>query len=157
KRATCVFPQGTLASCAPVLMGWLAVKPAFSWEILLLCALIAFWLPLHVWSVMIANREDYISAGLTFFPLNLETREAVKVLLMFSLVLGVASITLYFVGDFTLFYLIAASLLSIIIVYTSVRLMLFSSSDNAWKLYKLSAFPYLGLIFLVMCLDVWIF
>jgi len=28
KRATCVFPQGMLASCAPVLMGWLAIKPA---------------------------------------------------------------------------------------------------------------------------------
>ena len=27
KRVTCVFPQGVIASCAPVLMGWLRLKP----------------------------------------------------------------------------------------------------------------------------------
>ena len=156
KRATCVFPQGMVASCAPVLMGWFAIKPTFSWEILLLCLLIAVWLPLHVWSVMIANREDYISAGLNFFPMNREVKEAVKVLFPFSLVLCAAAITLYFVGDFTLLYLIVAGLLSIIMVYASARLVISSASHDAWRLYKLSAFPYLGLIFLTMCLDIWL-
>ena len=156
KRATCVFPQGMLASCAPVLMGWLAINPAFSWEILLLCILIAAWLPLHVWSIMIANREDYISAGLNFFPMNREVKEAVKVLLVLSLVLCAAAITLYFVGGFSLLYLIVASLLSIMMVYASSRLVISSTSHDAWRLYKLSAFPYLGLIFLAMCLDIWL-
>ncbi len=156
KRATCVFPQGALASCAPVLMGWFAIKPTFSWEILLLCILIAVWLPLHVWSVMIANREDYISAGLTFFPMSWEVKEAVKVLLVFSLMLGAAAITLHFIGGFAVLYLIVASLLSIIMVYASSRLVISSTSDDAWRLYKLSAFPYLGLIFLTMCLDIWL-
>ena len=156
KRATCVFPQGMVASCAPVLMGWFAIEPAFSWEILLLCILIAFWLPLHVWSVMLANREDYINAGLTYFPISWETRDAVKVLPVFSLVLAAAALTLYFIGDFTLLYLIVASLLSIIMVYASTRLVVSSATKNAWRLYKLSAFPYLGLIFLVMCLDIWL-
>ena len=30
KRWTCVFPQGMIAGCAPVLMGWFAIEPAFS-------------------------------------------------------------------------------------------------------------------------------
>ena len=157
KKATCVFPQGALASCAPVLMGWFAIDPNFSWEIVLLCALIAIWLPLHVWSVMIAHREDYISAGLTYFPMSRERSEAVKVLLVFSLALFVASITLYFIGGFNLLYLIVAGLLGIMMVYATVRLVISSASDDAWRLYKLSAFPYLGLIFLVMCLDIWLF
>lgn len=156
KRVTCVFPQGMIAGCAPVLMGWFAIKPTFSWEILLLCVLIGVWLPLHVWSVMIANREDYISAGLTYFPMSREINEVVKVLLVLSLVLCAVAIALYFVGGFTLIYLIVASLLSIIMVYASVRLVLSSASRDAWRLYKLSAFPYLGLIFLVMCLDTWL-
>ncbi|MFC2025042.1 UbiA family prenyltransferase [Chloroflexota bacterium] len=156
KRVTCVFPQGMIASCAPVLIGWFAVKPTFSGELLLLCILIAVWLSLHVWSVMIANREDYISAGLNFFPLNREVQESVKVLLMFSLVLSVAALTLYFVGDFTPLYLIVASLLSIAMVYSSARLVVSSTSHNAWRLHRLSAFPYLGLIFLTMCLDTWL-
>ncbi|GAI12463.1 unnamed protein product, partial [marine sediment metagenome] len=128
KRATCVFPQGMLASCAPVLIGWFAIEPAFSWEILLLCTLIAVWLPLHVWSVMIANREDYIGAGLTFFPMSREVAEAVKVLLVLSLVLCAASIALYLVGGFALLYLIVASILSIIVVYASSRLVISSAS-----------------------------
>ncbi len=156
KRITCVFPQGIIASCAPVLMGWFAIEPAFSWEILLLCILIAVWLPLHVWSIMIANREDYISAGLTYFPMSRKVQDAVKVLLVFSLMLSAASIALYFMGGFALLYLLVASILSIIMVYASARLVISSTSRDAWRLYKLSAFPYLGIIFLAMCLDIWL-
>ena len=156
KRATCVFPQGMLASCAPVLMGWFAIKPAVSWEILLLCVLIAVWLPIHVWSVMIANREDYISAGLTYFPMNLEIKDSVKVLLGLSLLLYAASLFYYFIGNFGWLYLVISNLLGIIMVFATARLVMSSDSHDAWKLYKLSAFPYLGLIFIVMPLDIWL-
>ena len=156
KRWTCVFPQGMLASCAPVLIGWFAIEPAFSWQLLLLCILIAIWLPLHLWSVMIANREDYLGAGITYFPVSREVREVVKVLLVLSLVLYAASITVYFVASFAWLYLVLANLLGGIVVYSSVRLVISASSQSAWRLYKLSAFPYLGLIFLTMCLDIWL-
>jgi protoheme IX farnesyltransferase len=156
KRATCVFPQGMIASCAPVLMGWLAIDPTFSWEIFLLCILIAFWLPLHVWSVMIANREDYLGAGLDYFPMNWEVRQSVKVLLVFCLVLYMSSIALYFMGDFSWLYLVLANILGIAVVYSGSRLVISGASRDAWRLYKLSAFPYLGVIFLAMCLDIWI-
>ncbi len=157
KKATCVFPQGMIASCAPVLIGWFAIQPAFSWEILLLCILIALWVPLHVWSVMIANRDDYLNAGQTYFPMNREVRDAVKVLMLFSFMLYTASITLYLISSFGWLYLIFANLLGIVMVYASSRLVISAASHDAWKLYKLSAFPYLGLIFLIMCLDTWLF
>ncbi len=156
KKATCVFPQGMVASCAPVLMGWLAVKPFFSWELLLLCLLIGAWLPLHVWSVMIAHREDYIQAGLTYFPMSRPPDQAIRVLVLFSLVLSAASVALYFIGGFSLLYLVTASLLSMVMVYASLRLLVSATSQTAWKLYKLSAFPYLGLVFLMMVLDTWL-
>jgi protoheme IX farnesyltransferase len=155
-RVTCVFPQGVIASWAPVLMGWFAIKPVFSWEILLLCILIAVWLPGHVWSIMIANREDYLSVGQSYFPVNREVEQAVKVLLVFCLMLYGASIGLYFVSSFGWLYLTVAILLGAIMVYTSSRLVASSSSRDAWRLYKLSAFPYLGLMFLTMCLDIWL-
>jgi len=156
KRWTCVFPQGVLASCAPVLMGWFAIEPAFSWQLVLLCLLISVWLPLHLWSVMIANREDYFGAGISYFPVNQEPRDVVKVLLALSVVLYAASITLYFVGDFTWLYLVLANLLGGVLIYTSLRLVISTSSRDSWRLYKLSAFPYLGSIFLAMCLDIWV-
>ena len=156
KKITCVFPQGVIASCAPILMGWLAVKPAVSWELLLLCVLIAVWLPLHVWSVNIAHREDYLQAGLSYFPINLEVKDSVKVLLAFSLVLYAASIALYFAGGFAWLYLVLANILGIVMVYAVSRLVISGATKDAWRLYRLSAFPYLGLIFLVMCLDIWL-
>jgi protoheme IX farnesyltransferase len=156
KRWTCVFPQGIMPSCAPVLMGWFAIKPAFSWELLLLCLLIIVWLPLHVWSVMIANREDYIGAGLDYFPMSWQPKDAAKVLLAFGLVLYAASIGLYFVGGFTQLYLVVASLLGAMMVYGASRLVISGISRDAWRLYKLSAFPYLGIVFLTMSLDRWL-
>jgi protoheme IX farnesyltransferase len=157
KKATCVFPQGVIASCAPVLMGWFAISPHFSWQLVLLCLLIAAWLPLHVWSVMIANREEYLEAGLSYFPMSREVKQAIKVLLIFSLVLYATSITLYFIGSYAWLYLVLANVLGIIMVYASWQLLASSTSHKAWRLYKLSAFPYLGLIFLTMCLDIWLF
>jgi len=156
KRWTCVFPQGIMSSCAPVLMGWFAIKPAFSWELLLLCLLITVWLPLHVWSVMIANREDYIGGGLNYFPMSWHPKDAAKVLLAFSLVLCAASIALHFAGGFSRLYLVVASLLGALMTYGTSRLVVSGISRDAWRLYKLSAFPYLGIIFLTMSLDIWL-
>jgi protoheme IX farnesyltransferase len=155
KKVTCVYPQGVLASCAPVLMGWLAVNRHLSWELLLLCVLIAAWLPLHVWSVNIAHRDDYRQAGLNYFPVNLEVKDSVRVLGVFSLALYGVSIALYFVGGFGWLYLVLANLLGVIMVFATARLVISRAVGDAWRLYKISSFPYLGVIFLVMCLDIW--
>jgi protoheme IX farnesyltransferase len=155
KKVTCVYPQGVLASCAPILMGWLAVRQTLNWELLLLCILIAAWLPLHVWSVNITYREDYRQAGLDYFPINLEVKDSVKVLLVFALVLYAISIVLYFVAGFSWLYLALANILGIVMVYASSRLVVSYAARDVWRLYRLSSFPYLGALFLVMCLDVW--
>jgi protoheme IX farnesyltransferase len=157
KKVTCVYPQGALASCAPVLMGWFAVQPVFSWELLLLCALVAVWLPLHVWSLMIANRDDYRQAGLGYFPMSREVKDSVKFLLVFSAVVYAVSILLYFVGSFSWLYLVVANLLGAIMIFASSRLVASRAAGDTWRLYRLSAFPYLGLIFLAMPLDIWLF
>jgi protoheme IX farnesyltransferase len=156
KRVTCVFPQGMIASCAPVLMGWFAVTPTFNWEILLMCILIAVWLPSHIWSIMTAHSEDYKKAGLCYFPMNSTAGSISRILFFFCLLLWAASIGLYFAGNFGYIYLIVAVISGMVIVYTSGRLMISGDSQDAWKLYKLSAFPYLGILFLAIGLDIWL-
>jgi protoheme IX farnesyltransferase len=156
KKVTCVYPQGMLASCAPLLMGWLAIYPALSVELLLLCVLIAAWLPLHVWSVNITYRDDYRRAGINYFPINLEVRDSVKLLLAFAVVLYGVSLGLYFVGGFGWLYLALANILGIAMIAGALRLVLSRRTADSWRLYKLSSFPYLGLLFLVMLLDVWV-
>ncbi len=155
KTISCTF-LGMVAGCSPVLIGWFALRPAFDITILLLCCLVAIWTPIHVWSVMIANREDYLGAGLGYFPLSWQVKDVVKILFGLSILLYFVSILIYFVSDFHLFYLIVASILSILMVYANARLLFSTTSTSAWRVYKLSAFPYLGIIFLTMCLDIWL-
>jgi protoheme IX farnesyltransferase len=156
KRWTCVFPQGVLASCAPILAAWFAFKPAPSWLLFSICLLITVWMPLHLWSVMIAWRDDYINAGIKFFPLNLRVDKAAKILVVLSFLLYASSIATYFTGDFTWVYMVMANILGTTLVYTSLRLASSTSSKRSWTLYKLSAFPYMGLLFVAMCLDTWV-
>ena len=153
KRFTCVFPQGAIASVAPVLIGWFAISTAFSWELVLLCLLIAVWLPLHVWSVMISYRDQYLEAGVSFFPIGAEVESSTRILFAFSLILYITSLALYFVAGFGLIYLVLASVLGLLMVYSTLRLVRSRASLEAWRLYKLSSFPYLGIIFIAMCLD----
>ena len=156
KKVTCVFPQGMIASCAPVVMGWFAARSTLDWELLFLCVLIALWLPSHIWSVMIAHKEDYRNAGINYFPVNRSVKAVARILFIFCWLLYASSLGLYFGGHLGGLYLVAVNIAGIVIVYASWRLILTSASADAWKLYKLSAFPYLGLIFLVMGLDIWL-
>jgi len=158
KRITCAFPQGAVAGCSPVLIGYVAISHQLDLTILLLCILITLWTPLHVWSVMIANREDYRQAGITYFPISWEVKDAIKVLLLLAVLLLGSSISLYYFSDSGLGmpYLVAASILGTLTVFTTARLVLTGISHDAWRVYKLTAFPFLGILFLTMVLDLWL-
>jgi len=147
---------GILAGCAPVLIGWFAIKPVFDLQILSICLLVAIWIPLHVWSVMVAYREDYRSAGLHYFPLNWQVKDSVKLLFGLSFLLYLVSVFVFFAGGFHLPYLIVANILGILMISACGRLLSSQSSKSAWQVYKLTAFPYLGIIFITMCFDAWL-
>ncbi len=156
-RKTAFCPVlGAISGSAPVLIGWFAFKSQPDMLLLLLVALIVIWIPWHVWSVMLAYRGDYLQAGIGYFPLNWKTRDAVRLLLALSLLLFAVSWGLYFVAHFGWFYLAVANILGIIMIYANLRLVLSATSQNAWKVYKLSAFPYLGLLFLTLAASSWL-
>jgi protoheme IX farnesyltransferase len=155
KKVMCVI-QGGIAGCAPVLIGYVAVTHKLDITILFMCILIAVWIPLHVWSVMIANREDYLQAGVAYFPVTWKVRDAIKVLVILSVLLYAASIALWFYANLGWLYFAVANILGIVMVYADYRLLRSGLTRDAWKLYKLSAFPYLGLIFITMCLNFWV-
>jgi len=155
KTISCTF-LGIVAGCSPVLIGWLAISPAFDTRILLLCTLVAIWTPIHVWTLMIANREDYLGAGLHYFPLSWKVKDVVKILFGLSILLYMVSMLIYVDGGFHLLYLILANMLGALMIYANARLLFSMTSTAAWRVYKLSAFPYLGIIFLSMSLDIWL-
>jgi len=157
KRKTVVCPFfGAAASCSPVAIAWFAFKPEFSLPLLFFCLLICIWVPIHVWSVMIAHREDYNAGGVRYFPLSKENKDAVKVLFLLSLPLVAISVAVFFSSNLGILYLAVTGLLGILMVYANFRLLVSSDSHDSWRVYKLSAFPYLGFLFLAMSLDSWL-
>ena len=102
---------------------------------------------------MVSNHQDYRNAGIGYFPICWEEGKSVRVFPAFGVVLLAVSIALYFVAGFSWLYLAAAVLLGSAMLYSSLRLVFRATSKGAWRLYKLSAFPYLGLLFLAMLLD----
>ncbi len=155
KRVMCVI-QGGFAGCAPVIIGYVAITHHLDLQLLLLCILIAVWIPLHVWSVMVANREDYLQAGVAYFPITWKVKDAIKILMALSVLLYAASIALWAFDDLGWLYFAVANILGMVMIYASVHLLRSGLTKDAWKVYKLSAFPYLGLIFIALCLNFWV-
>jgi protoheme IX farnesyltransferase len=157
KTISCTF-LGIIAGSAPVLIGWYAItkQPVIDILPVLFVLMIAFWTPLHVWTLMIANRQDYENAGLHYFPLSWKDKDVIRILAVLSVALAAVALMIYFLsGRFHWLYLIVSSLLSIAMVVASIRLLFNPVSGNAWTVYKLSAFPYLGIIFTIMAVDSW--
>ena len=158
KTISCTF-LGIIAGSAPVLIGWYAItkQPAVDILPILFFCLIAAWTPIHVWTLMMANRSDYEGAGLHYFPLAWEDKDVIKILAVLSLVLSIVALMIYLLsGKLHWLYLCVSSILSLVMIYANVRLLFAPSSQNAWSVYRLSAFPYLGIIFLVMVIDSWV-
>jgi len=158
KTVSCTY-FGIIAGSSPVLIGWYAIsqQPVIGVMPVLFFCLIAAWTPLHVWTLMLANRADYENAGLHYFPLSWPDRNVIKLLAVLAAALSVVSLLIYFLsGILHWLYLAVAVLLSLLMVYASIRLLLAPTSRNAWTVYKLSAFPYLGIIFTVMAVDAWL-
>ena len=157
RRKTVVCPFfGAVASCSPVAIAWFAFRPEFDLPLLFICLLICIWVPIHVWSVMLAHRDDYVGGGVGYFPLSRETGEAVKILFLLSLPLVAVSVALYFSSSLGGLYLGVAAVMGVLMFYANSRLVITRASYEAWRVYKLSAFPYLGLLFLAMGVDSWL-
>jgi len=107
---------------------------------------------------MIANREDYRQAGICYFPMSWEIKDGVKVLLGLAVLLLTSSLAIYYFSDrgFGMPYLIVASITGILTVFSTARLVFTGISHDAWRVYKMTAFPYLGILFLTMALDLWL-
>ena len=152
KTITCTF-FGIIAGCSPILIGWFAFNRSLNLTILLLCLLVVFWIPVHVWSVIVARRNEYLSAGLTYFPINLNTKIIVTMIFILNCLLVVVSICLYLFAGFQLLYLIVAVAIGTLMVIATGNLVLNTNSKISWSVYKLSSFPYLGLLFASMVAD----
>ncbi|MDH4188943.1 MAG: heme o synthase [Betaproteobacteria bacterium] len=83
---------GGLAGSFAVLAGAAAVMPVPGPEALALAAVLFLWTPPHFWSLAIAYREDYASAGVPMLPVVVGDARAARAVLIGAWMLVLASL-----------------------------------------------------------------
>ena len=160
KRAT---PQniviGGIAGAAPPLLGWAAVtgmQGARDWEYALLLVLIIFvWTPPHFWALAIFRREDYARALVPMLPVTHGVVYTRWQILLYTVLLVVATILPWATHMSGLFYLGGALVLGAGFLWHAVRLLNPPDEWFAMKVFNYSI-VYLMALFALLLLDHWL-
>ena len=160
KRAT---PQniviGGIAGAAPPLLGWAAVtgmQGARDWEHALLLVLIIFvWTPPHFWALAIFRRADYARALVPMLPVTHGVEYTRHQILLYTVLLVIASILPWATHMSGLFYLGGALVLGAVFLWYAWKLL-----DPPDELFAMRAFKYsivyLMALFAFLLLDHWL-
>lgn len=153
KRAT---PQniviGGAAGAAPPVLGWTAVTGTLDPNSLLLFLIIFVWTPPHFWALAIYRRDDYAAADIPMLPVTHGVEFTRLQILLYTILLFIATLLPYLVGMSGLFYLVGAVLLGAGFLYYAI-LMRFNHDDRlAMRTFSYSII-YLMLLFAFLLID----
>ena len=160
KRAT---PQniviGGIAGAAPPLLGWAAVTGmhgARDGEHALLLVLIIFvWTPPHFWALAIFRRADYARALVPMLPVTHGVEYTRHQILLYTVLLVIASILPWATHMSGLFYLGGALVLGAVFLWYAWKLLDPPDEFFAMRAFKYSI-VYLMALFAFLLLDHWL-
>ena len=160
KRAT---PQniviGGIAGAAPPLLGWAAItgmRNPWDWAHALLLVLIIFvWTPPHFWALAIFRRDDYARALVPMLPVTHGVAYTRWQILLYTVLLVVATVLPWAVGMSGLFYLGGALVLGGVFLWYAWKLL-----DPPDDLFAMRTFQYsivyLMALFVFLLVDHWL-
>jgi heme o synthase len=153
KRST---PQniviGGAAGAAPVLIGWAAVTNTVGAPAWVMFAIVFLWTPPHFWALAMRYRDDYRAAGVPMLPVVRGDATTTLQILLYSVVLVVATLLLSPVAGLGLVYATAAVLLGAGFLYRAAKLRSEPTGEMAFGLFKYSV-TYLALLFAAIAVD----
>ena len=160
KRAT---PQniviGGLAGAVPPLLGWAAVTGMGNetdWGYALLLVLIVFvWTPPHFWALAIFRREDYSRALVPMLPVTHGVVYTRWQILLYTILLVIASVLPWVVHMSGLFYLGGALVLGAVFLWYAWKLLDPPDEFFALRTFKYSIW-YLMALFAFLLIDHWL-
>jgi heme o synthase len=148
---------GGVSGGMPVLVGYTAIAGAITPLALFMSALVIVWIPTHIWSLAIKEKEEYKAAKIPMLPVIVNERVATVCIAFTSSLLVVFSLAILLVPNAASpFYVVSAAALGATILGYSVKLAIDKTTKTAWTLFKLSS-PYLTIIFIVIVLNIWFF
>jgi protoheme IX farnesyltransferase len=156
KRAT---PQniviGGIAGAAPPALGWAAVTGQLHHHALLLVLIIFVWTPPHFWALAIFRREDYKRAMVPMLPVTHGVEYTRWQILLYTLLLVVATVLPWATGMSGLFYLGGALVLGLVFVWHAWKLMDPPDEFYAMRVFNYSI-VYLMALFAFLLVDHWL-
>ena len=160
KRAT---PQniviGGLAGAVPPLLGWAAVTGMANeqdWGYALLLVLIIFvWTPPHFWALAIFRREDYSRALVPMLPVTHGVVYTRWQILLYTILLVIASVLPWVVHMSGLVYLGGALVLGAVFLWYAWKLLDPPDEFFAMRTFKYSII-YLMALFAFLLVDHWL-
>ncbi len=157
RRSALNILLGGFSGGLPVLFGWSAATPGpigtISLLPVLMAGLVFLWIPIHIWFLAVTYRSDYAKVGVPMLPVVIGPVPAIRLIVIFSMILFPFSIGVYLLGHFGLVYGLVALLGGLVNLVGSVWVLYKPTESNAWKMFKISS-PYLFLLFLAMIIDV---
>ncbi|WP_333785202.1 heme o synthase [Thermocrinis sp.] len=142
---------GGVSGALPPVIGYTAVTGSLGFEPLVLFLIMFIWQPPHFWVLAIKYAEDYKKAGIPTLPVVKGIQHTKIKTLLYTSALLPMSILPYFYQMAGEIYLISASVLSLLYLLLTLRL-LFSNKPNGGFLFFYSVI-YLALLFTVMVFD----
>ncbi len=143
---------GGLFGAAPPLFGWTAVTGTLDAEALLLVLIIFVWTPPHFWALALDRRDEYAKADVPMLPNTHGEHFTRQQILLYTLLLVVASLLPYLTGMSGAVYLVSALALGAVFIGLAVKLLRGGSARTAMHTFRYSIL-YLGVLFLVMLFD----
>jgi protoheme IX farnesyltransferase len=153
KRAT---PQniviGGAAGAAPPVLGWAAVTNSVDPQALLLFLIIFTWTPPHFWALAIARRDDYAKASIPMLPVTHGIPYTRLQIVLYTILLVLATLLPYLTGMSGLIYLAAALALNARFLYFVLALHRGQRPELAMRTFRFSI-SYLMWLFAALILD----
>lgn len=144
---------GGLAGAMPPLLGWTAVTNTVDPYSLMLVLLIFIWTPPHFWALAIHRYDDYAKAKVPMLPVTHGIQYTKLQIVLYIILLGVASFLPYLIGMSGLIYLVGALVLEAGFLYYGIKLYAETApSRTAFKTFLFSIYYLMGL-FVVLLVD----
>lgn len=143
---------GGAAGAMPPLVGWAAATGRLELPALILFLIIFLWTPPHFWALSLFRREDYARAGVPMLPVVSGEETTRRQIVIYSIVLVMATLLLYPLGGMGWLYTASALVLGGIFVALALRVWQERTSGAAVRLFGYSVI-YLALLFVAMVAD----
>jgi len=156
-----VTPQniviGGAAGAAPPVLGWTAVTGHVDPYALLLFLIIFAWTPPHFWALAIARRDDYAKAGIPMLPVAYGVEFTRLHILLYTILLVIATLLPYLTGMSGPLYLVAAVVLGTLFMRHAIRLRRPDAAKHLPMMVFRYSINYLLLLFAALLADHYLF